>query len=223
MALTPKQQRFVEEYVVDFNGAEAARRAGYSKRSAKEIASQLLARPEIAAAVKAAAQKVSHATQLTAEEWWRELGGIVRLDAGDVFDFSGDTITLKPANQIPAHARRAISSIRIRRKTRVEDEQEVLDEDIDVQFHSKLGGTGQAGKALGILTEKVEHSGKVETAAVMTDEQMAIAMSNLLQAVDSKKAAQDDNGAGAGGEAEVGAAGVSGGGETNPGEAAAAD
>ena len=42
MALTAQRQRFVEEYLVDLNGTEAAIRAGYSPRSAKAQASQLL-------------------------------------------------------------------------------------------------------------------------------------------------------------------------------------
>lgn len=45
--LTPKQQRFVDEYMVDCNGTQAAIRAGYSKRTAKEQASQLLTKLNI--------------------------------------------------------------------------------------------------------------------------------------------------------------------------------
>ncbi len=42
MALSLKKQRFVEEYLVDLNGTAAAIRAGYSVRSAKQIAHVLL-------------------------------------------------------------------------------------------------------------------------------------------------------------------------------------
>src|SRR5258708_7789635 len=45
--LTERQQRFVEHYLILGNGAEAARRAGYSRRSALGIASYLLRRPQI--------------------------------------------------------------------------------------------------------------------------------------------------------------------------------
>lgn len=40
--LTPKQQRFAEEYVIDCNGTQAAIRAGYSRKTADKIAGQLL-------------------------------------------------------------------------------------------------------------------------------------------------------------------------------------
>lgn len=51
MALTPRQARFVDAYAVDRNGAAAARRAGYSAKSAKDIASRLLRLPHVAAAL----------------------------------------------------------------------------------------------------------------------------------------------------------------------------
>lgn len=43
--MTIKEQRFVEEYIKDFNGAKAAERAGYSKNSAKQIAYENLTKP----------------------------------------------------------------------------------------------------------------------------------------------------------------------------------
>lgn len=47
--INPKQQRFIEYMVFTLgNGAQSARRAGYSPRSAKEIAYQLLQKPIIA-------------------------------------------------------------------------------------------------------------------------------------------------------------------------------
>lgn len=45
--LTPKQQRFCDEYLVDLNATQAAIRAGYSKKNANNIASENLAKPNI--------------------------------------------------------------------------------------------------------------------------------------------------------------------------------
>ena len=50
--LTPRRQRFVDEYVIDFNGTQAAKRAGYSPRSANEQAAFMLAIPSVKAAVE---------------------------------------------------------------------------------------------------------------------------------------------------------------------------
>lgn len=48
MALTGKQQRFCEEYMVDMNATQAAIRAGYSEKTAKEIGCENLSKPNIA-------------------------------------------------------------------------------------------------------------------------------------------------------------------------------
>lgn len=49
--LTGKRQRFVAQFVLDGDGANAARRAGYSAKSAKVIACRLLKLPEIQSAI----------------------------------------------------------------------------------------------------------------------------------------------------------------------------
>ncbi len=53
MSLTHKQEVFCREYLVDHNGAQAAIRAGYSEKTARNIASQLLAKPAIKGRVEA--------------------------------------------------------------------------------------------------------------------------------------------------------------------------
>lgn len=45
--LTDKQKQFCKEYVIDFNGARAARDSGYSKKTANTIAAQNLAKENI--------------------------------------------------------------------------------------------------------------------------------------------------------------------------------
>ncbi|MFD3165466.1 terminase small subunit [Herpetosiphon sp. NSE202] len=50
-ALTAKQRRFVDEYLVDFNATQAAIRAGHSQRSAASIGSENLRKPEIQAEI----------------------------------------------------------------------------------------------------------------------------------------------------------------------------
>lgn len=56
-ALTMKQQRFVDEFIVSGNAAEAARRAGYSERTARQIAAENLSKPDIKAAIAVARQR----------------------------------------------------------------------------------------------------------------------------------------------------------------------
>ena len=45
--LTPKQQRFCDEYLIDMNATQAAIRAGYSEKTARQIATENLSKPSI--------------------------------------------------------------------------------------------------------------------------------------------------------------------------------
>ncbi len=53
MALTAKQRIFVAEYLICWNSAEAARRAGYSHKTAREIGRENLSKPDIAEVIRA--------------------------------------------------------------------------------------------------------------------------------------------------------------------------
>ena len=68
MSLTPKQARFVEEYLVDLNATQAAIRAGYSARNADKIGPELLGKTRVAEAVKAAQQARTERTEITQDE-----------------------------------------------------------------------------------------------------------------------------------------------------------
>lgn len=51
MALTPKQERFCEEYLIDLNATQAAIRAGYSEDTAKQIGCENLTKPDLHARI----------------------------------------------------------------------------------------------------------------------------------------------------------------------------
>ena len=63
--LTPKQQRFVEEYLIDLNATQAAIRAGYSERTAKSIGQENLTKPDIQKAIQEAQNKLTERTEIT--------------------------------------------------------------------------------------------------------------------------------------------------------------
>lgn len=65
--LTIKQERFVEEYLIDLNATQAAIRAGYSERTAKEIACENLTKPNIAEAIQKARSSMSERALVTQE------------------------------------------------------------------------------------------------------------------------------------------------------------
>lgn len=63
--LTAKQQRFVEEYLIDLNATQAAIRAGYSDKFSNSNAPKLLQNTAIAEAIKEAQAKLSERTLVT--------------------------------------------------------------------------------------------------------------------------------------------------------------
>jgi phage terminase small subunit len=65
--LTPKQQRFVEEYLVDLNATQAAIRAGYAPKSAFVQGSRLLSNAKVAQAVSDGRAKQAERTGITAD------------------------------------------------------------------------------------------------------------------------------------------------------------
>jgi phage terminase small subunit len=76
LELSPKQARFIDEYLVDLNATQAAIRAGYSARTARSIGQENLTKPDIAAAIEAAQRSQSARTGITADMVIAELAKI---------------------------------------------------------------------------------------------------------------------------------------------------
>ena len=68
MNLTARQQRFVEEYLVDGNGARAARCAGYSENSARQMAAENLSKPYIQDSISEKRQRTADKLNLRKEQ-----------------------------------------------------------------------------------------------------------------------------------------------------------
>jgi phage terminase small subunit len=68
MSLTQLQQRFIEEYLIDLNATQAAKRAGYSEKTAYSQGQRLLKNVEIQQAVHEAQKNLSERTGITHAE-----------------------------------------------------------------------------------------------------------------------------------------------------------
>ena len=66
--LTPRQERFVEEYLVDLNATKAAARAGYSERTANEQGARLLVNVSVQKAIQEAKQSRATKIAVNAED-----------------------------------------------------------------------------------------------------------------------------------------------------------
>ncbi len=81
--MTEKQQRFIREYLIDHNGAAAARRAGYNPLNAASTASRLLAAPEIRAAYDRAVAQQAERLGIRSDEVVGELKSIAFAQGSD--------------------------------------------------------------------------------------------------------------------------------------------
>lgn len=108
--LTAKQQRFIEEYLVDLNASAAARRAGYSVRRADQQGLENLRKPEIAAAIAAARAALSERAGVTLDRIAQELA---RLALVDVRRMVGDDGAPLPLGRLDEDTARAIVAVEI--------------------------------------------------------------------------------------------------------------
>lgn len=82
--LTPKQKRFCQEYVVDFNATKAAERAGYSKNRSKEIGYQLLHKTTLQEEISKLIKKLDDRSDKKARELIKSLHEISDFDMKDL-------------------------------------------------------------------------------------------------------------------------------------------
>lgn len=94
--LTAKQQRFVDEYLVDLNATQAAIRAGYSQRTAGEMGYENLKKPQIAEAIETGKVKRSESTGIDAAWVLREAQRSYEINAREVFDEDGNPKQVNP-------------------------------------------------------------------------------------------------------------------------------
>lgn len=159
--LTPLQRRFVEEYLIDLNGTEAAVRAGYSKKTAKAIACQVLKVQHVTDAIEEAMASRGERTGITADRVLRELERLAFSDLDNyTVDDNGD---LKLADGAPKNAMRAVQSVKRRIiHTPIGDGHTVRTCEVEIRLWDKPGALKIAGRHVDVhgFADRVEVSGR---------------------------------------------------------------
>ena len=152
--LTPKQAAFVAEYLVDLNATQAAIRAGYSKRTAYRIASELLQKTSVSEALQTAMRERAKRTEITAD---RVLEQYARLAFADVRQLFQDDGTLKPMSEWPDDAAAMVNGIEV-----VELDGDPPGRIKKLKLVDKRASLADIAKHLGMLKEHVEVAGELE-------------------------------------------------------------
>jgi phage terminase small subunit len=146
--LSAKQQRFVDEYCVDFNGTQAAIRAGYSVNTASMQAARLLTKDKIKTALEEKRVEIAEESKLKASDVIDELRRIAFSDITQVMSFTASKAKVKSSRKLSEDAKKIVASVS---QTRA---------GLTVKLHDKVKALELLGRYLNIFTDRVEVEGR---------------------------------------------------------------
>lgn len=157
MPLNARQQRFIDEYLIDLNATQAAIRAGYSENGSTVQGTRLLANASIAAALREAMDLRAGRTGVTADKVLREYAKIGFSDIRKVTKWGskpepqeGETpvtdypVELIPSDQIDDDTAAAVSEISL------------TSSGIKIKMHDKRAALDSIARHLGMFIETHE-------------------------------------------------------------------
>lgn len=153
MAFTNKQRVFIEEYLKCWNATVAALKAGYSEKTARSMGAENLTKPDIKAEIDARIAEKA----MSADEVLIRLGEQAR---GDI----GEFLTFHDGIKLPL-----IDIAKAQDKTHLIKKLKYRDGQIEFELHDAQSALVQLGKHHGLFTDKVEHSGKIESPIQFVD------------------------------------------------------
>jgi len=153
--LTNKQKRFVEEYLIDLNGTQAAIRAGYSVDSAHQISTENLSKPSVAERIFIALEARSNKVQIDAAYVLNRLGEIDQMDVSDILEDDGSML---PLREWPKVWRTYLSAIEV---AEIIDGGDVIGVLKKVKWPDKTKNLELLGKHTNVsaFKDRIEHTG----------------------------------------------------------------
>ena len=180
--LTAKQERFINEYIIDLNASAAALRAGYSPKSAGKIGFQLLENTRIQAGLQKAMKKREKRTEITADRVLAEYAKIAFADIKDFLAYGTvkTQIDFDEEQGKPIFGYKQIVDARPSADidgTMVNEVSIGKDGTFKFKLHDKKGALDMIGKHLGMFIDKSEITGKdggpIETSIQTPEERQA--------------------------------------------------
>lgn len=154
--LTPEEERFVEEYLIDRNGTAAYIRAhpGTKRTTAGELASRLLKKVKVRTAVASGEKDLRRRSRVKAERVVEHAARIAFLDIGDVLDLSVSDFRPLPPREIPQDIRRAIQAVKVtRRRLRSRGDEDYEVESVEYKLPDKNAALDKLFRHLGLYKD----------------------------------------------------------------------
>lgn len=145
--MTKKQNRFVEEYLIDLNATQAAIRAGYSVNTAQQMGSENLSKPVIQTAIAKAMAERSKRTGVNQDRIVLELAKLAFVNMTDVVDKKGEIKDTATTDDLSC-----IESIKYKHS----DTDSGSSVEREVKIGSKIKALELLGKHLGMWNDKVD-------------------------------------------------------------------
>lgn len=110
--LTAKEERFCREYIIDLNATQAAKRAGYSEKSAYSIGQENLKKPEIESFIHQLLSKRAKRLEIKADNVLNEISRLAFSDITDAVEWKSDgTVTIKSSDTLSPDVTACIAEI----------------------------------------------------------------------------------------------------------------
>ena len=160
MPLTAKQERFVEEYLIDLNATQAAIRAGYSERTADVQGPRLLGNVGVAEAIEQAQEERKERTGITQDRVLEELALLGFANMQDYMRVTSDGDAYLDLSELTREQAAAITEVTVEdfKDGRGEDARDVRR--TKFKLADKRSALVDIGRHLGMFKDRVEHTGK---------------------------------------------------------------
>ena len=145
LKLTEMQALFVEQFLINLNAKDAAIRAGFAKKQAKQAGHKLLQKPHVQAAITAAKQARSERTEIEQDEVLREIQRLGFSNIADYIVWGPEGVQLKASADMSEEALRCILEVS---ETKTEKGRT-----LKFKLHDKKGSLELLGRHLGIFTD----------------------------------------------------------------------
>ena len=152
--LTPKQERFVQEYLIDLNATQAAIRAGYSPQTARAIGAENLTKPDIQQAITEAQGAMAEKVEVTREEIIKELKRLAFVNMDAYSQWGPGGVVLRDSKELTPDLTAAVAE--------VSQTKSKGGGTIKLKLHDKKGALELLARYLGMLTDKIDLTATME-------------------------------------------------------------
>lgn len=182
--LQEQQQRFADEYLIDFNATAAYQRAGYKGKggAAATAASRLLANPNVQRYL--AARRAELSAKMVADQEG-VMYRLIQMAMGDVRQLYRDDGSMKDMSELTADQAAMIQGYEVFEEFEGKGKDRVfVGYTKKVKFVPKLEAIKALGMTMGMFTKKVEHTGK-DGGPIQTQHEMLGELLNMVGGADT--------------------------------------